>query len=420
MFIRVDWLQSHHTKRIEIVERRKRAAQSANMRLSKDEQGENEPTILEKANGNKIRSLMRQQLHWHPFKAGRKHQFPGDLLTSRNIWLWQAKAMHDFCCSLGEGYAWEYLWNNWYKWEGWKLWARSADLEHYPVIQTNAVVEAHWTVVKSHGLKWYNRPRVDHLCATIQEQLLPLFKVANAQVRIGIKPAGWYKHMITEWRNILKTIRAEDRVDELSDADARTKRMDELHHTDIESWNCTCADFMTSAYHICRHLVRQFGNMYPGKGECFRQRTPPLLFISGLHDPQQREAIVNPSYDEPEPQDAYSSLQDIGVTQADLELLESTFPQQMGDEDDSHSADAMRYRQFEEFNEQLLAIVAYNKEVMSGHHPSHRHFRELPPPSLSHVKKFWEIAEGAKKLKRKRTVVGTFSKERRGNIFLDN
>ena len=73
----------------------------------------------------------------------------------------------------------------------------------------------------------------------------------------------------------------------------------------------------------------------------------------------------------------------------DLELLEFKFPQQMDDENNSQvSADAMRYRQFEEFNKQLLAIVAYNKEVLAGHHSSHRHFRELPSPSLSYIKKF--------------------------------
>jgi len=177
---------------------------------------------------------------------------------------------------------------------------------------------------------------------------------------------------------------------------------------------------MTSLYHICRHLVRQFEKTYPEKHECFRQRTRPLLWISGLHDPQQREVITNSLYGDPESQEMCSSLQDIGVTQADLELLEFTFSQQIEDEDDSHSGDAIRYRQFEEFNEQLLTIVAYNKEVMAGHHSSHRHFRELPSSTLSHVKKFWEIAEGAKRLKRKRTVVGTFSKERRGNVFLDN
>src|SRR5947207_3340232 len=226
--------------------------------------------------------------------------------------------------------------------------------------------------------------------------------------------------MSTELLNILRMIRAEYLAEEASDADARVKRMDELHHTDINSWNCTCSNFMTSPYHICKHLIRQFGKIYPGKNECFRQRTPPLLWISGVHDPQQREAITNPLYGDGESQELCSSLKDIGVTQADLELLESTFPQQINDEDDFHSGDAVRYRQFKEFNEQLLTIVTYNKEVMEGHHPSHRHFRELPPPTLSHVKKFWDIAEGAKKLKRKRTVVGTFSKELRGNMFLEN
>ena len=129
--------------RIDLVKKRLDAASRAGVTLADDQRGNKEPTLLNTENNSEIRGLMMQHLHWHPFKAGRRQHFPGDLLTPRAVWLWQAKQMHDKCCSLGEGYAWEYLWNNWYQFQHWSRWARSSNLEYYPIIQTNAIVEAH-------------------------------------------------------------------------------------------------------------------------------------------------------------------------------------------------------------------------------------------------------------------------------------
>ena len=147
--------------------------------------------------------------------------------------------------------------------------------------------------------------------------------------------------------------------------------------------------------------------------------TPPLMFIANLHSENDREVVTNPSHDNrsrPPP----SSLTSIGVTREDLEALESTFPQQTGDEDDPRSGDAARIKQLEEFNNQLHIIIKYNEEVIEGHHPSHRHYREMPKPILSQVTRFYKIALGAQKLDRRRTQVGTFARERARNIFRDS
>ena len=405
--------------RKKIVQRRIEEAEKDGRTLPADEHGKNEPTLFNKDNGNEIRLLMRRHLHWHPFKTGRRHQFPGPELSTRAIWMWQAKEMHDKCASLGEGYAWEYLWKNWYKLDHWKIWARSAHLDHYPIIQTNAAVEAHWSVLKYRGLRWFHRPRLDHLCATLHEQLLPIFVTSVYQVRKKLKPPGWYKLMITDWRQILETIRAEDIADAGSvdgtEAESRLIRMQDLHSTDIDSWSCTCTSYMLSPYHICKHLARLYGASYPTKRECSRQRTMPLLFITSIHSLADREVVTNPTH--PAGSEQPTSLAEIGVTEEDLQLLESTFPQQTGDEEDPRSGEAARIQEIEQLNDQLFLIIQYNKDLIKNYHSSHRHYSELPKATLSQVPKFYKIAAGAQRLDRRRTQVGTFAKEREGNIF---
>lgn len=367
-FIRVEWLHQHRQMRIDLVQKRLDAASAAGITVADDQRGMNEPTLLNTEHNSDIRGLMMQHLHWHPFKAGRKHQFPGDLVTSRAIWLWQAKQMHDKCCSLGEGYAWEYMWNNWYQWQHWTHWARSANLEYYPIIQTNAIVEAHWSVIKCRGLQWFSRPRMDHLCATIHEQLIPLFVILVNQVRLKLKPAGWYKLMVAEWRDHNKTIAAEDESDEMDEgaSDDRLIRMEDIHRTDLGGWSCTCVRYMISPYHLCKHLVRQFGPQYPGKGEIIRQRTAPLMWIAQIHayDPDLREIRVNPNQTGGgRSRQPTASLEDLGVTQEDLELLEASFPQQEVEGNDPRSTHALQIRQMDDLQDELEWLLEEFKTV---------------------------------------------------------
>jgi hypothetical protein len=100
-FIRVDWLERHREQRIAIVERRITQSEENGIVLAEEYLGANEPTLLNKDNNPVLHKLQREHLHWHPFKAGRNHEFPGLVLSSRAIWLWQSKQMHDLCCELG-------------------------------------------------------------------------------------------------------------------------------------------------------------------------------------------------------------------------------------------------------------------------------------------------------------------------------
>jgi hypothetical protein len=209
---------------------------------------------------------------------------------------------------------------------------------------------------------------MDHLCATIHEQLIPLFVILVNQVRLKLKPAGWYKLMISKWRDHNKTIAAEDEADEMDDNDAaweeRQIRMMDIHHTDLETWSCTCVKYMISPYHLCKHLVRQYGPRYPGKGEIIRQRTAPLMWIEDIHshDPDFREIQVNPSQ-AGRPRQATASLDELGVSQEDLELLEATFPQQELENEDPRSSHALQLRRVDEFQEELEWLLEEFKNV---------------------------------------------------------
>ena len=113
-FIDINFLERYRQKRKDIVQKRIEEAESNGDTLSKDEDGQNEPTVLNKDAIGHIQSLMRKHRQWHPFK------FPstmpilenGSPITPRYIWLRQATEMHARCREFNEGYAWEYLWNN--------------------------------------------------------------------------------------------------------------------------------------------------------------------------------------------------------------------------------------------------------------------------------------------------------------------
>ena len=275
--------------------------------LHEDQLGGKEETVLRRDAIPKIQALMTRHLHWHPFK------FPstmpptdnGASITSRYVWLRQATEMHNLCQTLNEGYAWEYLWMNWYRLDKWKLWARATTLEYYPIVQTNAPVEVHWHYLKNRVLHYFSRPRLDRLCFEIHTTALSLLANRINQYRNGAIDCSWHRKMVSEWKRLDDKIDAQDEAD-LADEEAmsiepddeghpakqRQTRMETMHHTDIANWNCHCSSFNHSPYHICAHLLRLYGQPYPVKQESLRQHRPPLLFIESFHTPDQKVVCV--------------------------------------------------------------------------------------------------------------------------------
>ena len=81
----------------------------------------------------------------------------------------------------------------------------------------------------------------------------------------------------------------------------------------------------------------------------------PLLFITSIHSLADREVVTNPTH--PAGSEQPTSLAEIGVTEEDLQLLESTFPQQTGDEEDPRSSEAARIQETEQLKDHLCLII---------------------------------------------------------------
>lgn len=270
--------------------------------------------------------------------------------------------MHALCKRFKEGYAWEYLWMNWYRFDKWKLWARAVTLDYYPIIQTNAPVETHWNHLKNRILHYLTHPRLDRLCFEIHNMLIPISILKIRQLRKGIKASSWHHSMITEWRKLEEEITEQDAKDwaeaqeksidlaaENSPAMERRRWMGKDHHTDPKNWSCQCAGFNYSPYHICSHLLRLYDQPYPLRNESMRQHRPPLLFIEDYHDSAQKVADI-PSAIEHE-EDPSASLEELGLSQQDLE----DFTKEFGDVNDY--ADPSRHE--EEVRKYMAWIQTY-------------------------------------------------------------
>src|SRR5277367_3242712 len=62
---------------------------------------------------------------------------------------------------------------------------------------------------------------------------------------------------------------------------------------DKENWWCGCISYGKSAFHLCKHLIRLYIGeeglvsnkpRMPFYGEVWRQTTPPILWVAGVHD----------------------------------------------------------------------------------------------------------------------------------------
>jgi len=429
-FIETDWLEEYRRKRQEIVRKRIEDYESRGDTLHENQRGGEEETVIKKDAIPKFLSFMRHHLRYHPFK------YPSTMpplneespTTSRSIWLRQAMEMHALCKKWKEGYAWEYLWANWYRFDKWILWARAATLDYYPIIQTNAPVEVHWNYLKNRILHYFTHPRIDRLCFEIHRAALPLTIIKIRQYRKGIKDCSWHHKMVSAWKLLEDKIEAEDAEDsataeqesiDLHDenhpAAQRETRMETMHHTDTKTWSCHCAGFIHSPYHICSHLLRLSGQPYPVKGESVRQHRPPLLFIETFHDPSQRVVCIPSAHlHEIDPP---ASIEQLGLSQEYLDDLSAHFGG--GDEEDPEDYSRVEEdkRKYEEFIKSLRMAADYAEKEMNQ---SHARFRRLPNPTTNSVKKLVKLAGYAHVLDHGRRRRKTWGRERAGGNMYRN
>jgi len=110
----------------------------------------------------RVQELMDRHLHTHGFKYidPSEHGNPPDIW---DFWRKQVDEMNELCRLNGEPWAWEYLWKEWYSPRRWVLWGRAASLNIYPIINSNASVEALWTTLKRFYLRRHPRASLERI-----------------------------------------------------------------------------------------------------------------------------------------------------------------------------------------------------------------------------------------------------------------
>ena len=258
--------------------------------------------IIDKELCKDITSLFLTHLRWHPFT----HlpiftEVDMSRIDIRAIWREQMTEMHEMCKRLGESWAWEYLWNHWYRPQRWKIWARAVCRE-VPIINSNAIVESLWSTLKKRYLRKHSRAKLEFLIDIIMNQYLPNLTMLITAHRKGEKRPVWYlliypptyyryNLFVKEWKK--KCAMAKENFQYCEDKDRFYEEQWHNYGTTIENWWCGCPSYQTSANHVCKHLIAIYIGRegldsnkppMPFYGDVWRQTVSPPLWIAGLHD----------------------------------------------------------------------------------------------------------------------------------------
>lgn len=139
------------------------------------EQGKKKQHCISDAETQKaVLELFMLHLEWHPllyFNLSGEMAAP-TFDVGEDAWRNQNMEMYKLSEELGEPWAWEYLWKNWYRPLRWLIWAREMS-PMIPITQSNAAVESLWSVLKKGYLRKHCRPKLEFLMHIIIDQFMP-------------------------------------------------------------------------------------------------------------------------------------------------------------------------------------------------------------------------------------------------------
>jgi len=231
----------------------------------------------------------------------------------------------------------QYLWQNWYRVDRWRLWARSRHPQ-VSMFRTTMKLEAHWRALKRDFMVEFGKPRMDLLVYIIVKELMVPMQVRLHKIADGGRPP-WLADFQKEWSKAQK--RLEDPEKPFDPGSLRR------YATDSVAWVCACPSFYLSPHWVCKHLVYQCGLPrweYPrwnATENPLRFTSPPFVRINGQLAAAvsiQVEHAPNPPF--PPQQVDSSPADDVAVfrearlvleaIRTDLALLDSDLATQSG------------------------------------------------------------------------------------------
>src|ERR1044072_186923 len=184
---------------------------------------------------------MGQHFHRHMLIPTADKEF---IINPKEIWIRCVKEMFQYCYNNNLQIIWAYLWENWYSWSQFILWARCSSFD-IKIHKTTMFIESHWRILKRDYLYKFSRPRLDLLCYIIVDKVVLQQLDRYHLLCFGRELPSWRKDFKAEWRKLaLKTVHNWDK-----------------YITDQQKWICSCPYFLTNRFFLCKHLVVPKGRM---------------------------------------------------------------------------------------------------------------------------------------------------------------
>ncbi|KAK7206714.1 hypothetical protein BZA70DRAFT_112439 [Myxozyma melibiosi] len=187
-----------------------------------------------------IVSMFTRHYYLHPLIPDSNGAFS----TADEIHRQCATEMYDWCRERNAFRLWGYLYNNWYKPEEWRIWARSGNPDAIPMLQTTTLTDsAGWRRYKTDYLPCYHTPRLDMLTYILAKMTRTIENDLPFVMKMDYRRAqpSWRAKFRKEWSALEGRVVADSVITQ--------------HHTDTQKWLCACDDFRTSQFLLCEHLV---------------------------------------------------------------------------------------------------------------------------------------------------------------------
>ena len=120
--------------------------------------------------------------------------------------------------------------------------------------KTTMAEESHWSVLKRHYLRNYNRPRSELLVYLIDKKIIPKHEGKLEILLFGRSKLVWWYRFVSCWKR------------------EANREMPHDHIADHERWICQCPAYKYIEFMFCKHLVK--GKTLPNYRELGRLGQP--------------------------------------------------------------------------------------------------------------------------------------------------